>query len=142
MAIDNKFNVLKFKDTDRLTVEIVEQSASKARYAFDTFGTDRAFFQVRIDNFVANQVIIKPSGVLSSASENDKNKPVHFVTIDPETKEPEEIEIIYDSVTSNGGDLHPVEYAKAVKRVIIDVEVTGANQEVNIFIGAAFDSVV
>lgn len=141
MANNNSFNVINFENTNRPTLETIskDEPAGKARFALKTQNTEKALIQVKLPFLSAGTILnIEISGAARWAA--DKNEPIHFVEKDPGTNTLKSRKVVYENANENGGDFLPIEYSAAVEKIIIDIEVTGANQETILYIGGGFSS--
>lgn len=135
----NEFNVIKYKDSDKDTLTTVSIGVSAARFYFETFNTDAAFIQIKITQLEPDtEVTMEISATPAWSSEEVER--VHFAIKDDSDNTLSKRQEVFETITPNDGFLIPVTYLKSIAKIVIDLEVTGANQNTELNIGAGFDS--
>lgn len=121
------------------SLEIISISANKATLALNTLNTVEAFIQVKITSMTGGDTLtVELSGTpLWSTVENEK---VHFAQKDDSDNTLSKRQEVFTSVTPDGGFLIPITYLKCIEKIIIYLEITGAGQDMILYVGGGFDS--
>jgi len=134
----NVFNVLKYKDTNIDTLQTISTGVSTARFSLNVANTESAFIQIDLAELEANTSMIMELSATPSWA--DGIKVVHFAIKDPDTNTLSKRQEVFGNITPDDGYLIPITYTRSIEKIIIDIEIIGANQNTVLNIGAGINS--